>query len=636
MLESNLNSEILYLNNRKGGLSMLISLVMGFMSAVLAGVLTRRIWLSISIFVFIFLATYNGLPTLAFGFPGPPALLLLTGCICLVVELIYFELSRDGYHRDLDKVAKSRKRLIPPGIAVIITLLFIVFVIPMSSWAFFHHTEYRDLIGEVKESTFSTDTSPIDPTQVRVVDQLLARRLAEKKIGEDPGLGSQVKLGNMYIQTVKGRLYWVGALRHAGFFRWYANRRGTSGYIKVSATDSRDITLVRSIGGKDLEIRYNKGAWFGDFPARYLYENGYATVGYDDWTFEIDDEGNPYYVVTRYDKKIGFFGADASGVIVLNVQNGDIDDYDIDEAPKWIDRIQPASFVISQLDCWGTYVHGWWWNNLSNKDKLQTTQGMSLVYGNSGESYWYTGMSSIGEDESTVGFMLVNTRTKEARLYKQAGATETSAVGSAQGMVQEKEYSATFPIMYNVSGLPTYFTTLKDNAGLVKQMAFVSVENYQLVGVGDNVQSALNAYRRVISSKGNAIASDTSVTQQSASGTVLRIGSEVNSGNTYFYLILEGHENKQFVCSSDISTEVVNTLIGDEAVISFDDGGNRTVYAQSFDNLGLDLQETEDQAVVEGRVEEVRQLQKSGQAETNVDAKWEGLSAEEKEALMEK
>lgn len=603
---------------------MLASLGIGVLAAVIALICSRRITTTVITFICITIGVYCGLPTLAFGFWGIIFAILMVGVICVVIEVIVAMATNKP----------DTSRAVGGLVVVAISLIIYLVIAPITSWAFFHDTKYRDLIGEVKESTFSTDTSPIDPTQVRVVDQALARRLAEKKIGEDPGLGSQVQLGIMNIQDVKGRLYWVGALNHAGFFRWWANRRGTTGYIKVSATDTRDVELVRSIGGQDLAIRYNAGSYFGDYPPRYLYENGYATVGYDDWTFEIDDEGNPYYVVTKYEKKIGFFGEDATGVIVLDVQTGEIHPYGINDAPTWIDRIQPASFIVSQLDGWGYYVHGWWWRNWSNKDKLKSTEGISLVYGNSGQSCWYTGMSSIGEDDSTVGFILVDTRTKEARFYKQAGATETSAMASAQGIVQEKGYNATFPIMYNVSGLPTYFTTLKDAAGLVKKVAFVSVENYQLVGIGDTVQSALNSYRRIISGKGGAISPDTAVVQQQAIGTVLRIGTEVSSGNTYYYLIIEGFENKQFICSSDISTEVVNTLAGDEVEVIFDDGGNMTVYAQSFNNLGLDFQKTEEQLVVEERVEQVRQEQQQDQGDQNLDFKWENLTSEQKGELF--
>ena len=77
-------------------------------------------------------------------------------------------------------------------------------------------------------------------------------------------------------------------------------------------------------------------------------------------------------------------------------------------------------------------------------------------------------------------------------------------MGSAEGKVQEKEYVATFPILINVAERPTYFVSLKDAAGLVKEFAFVSVENYQTVGVGDTLSSAQDSYIKQLKSSGQA------------------------------------------------------------------------------------------------------------------------------------
>ncbi|MFA5318414.1 MAG: hypothetical protein WC323_03005 [Patescibacteria group bacterium] len=353
-----------------------------------------------------------------------------------------------------------------------------------------------------------------------------------------------------------------------------------------------------------------------------------------DWTFEIDESGRPYYVVTRYEKRVGYFGDDPAGVVVLDVQNGDIQDYRVDEAPSWIDRIQPENIITQQLDDWGMFVHGWW--NPSQKDRLKTTPGMSLVYGNTGDSYWYTGMTSVGADESTVGFVLVNTRTKEAKFYSQAGATETAAMRSAEGAVQEKGYGATFPIMYNVSGLPTYFTTLKDEAGLVKLMAFVSVESYSLVGIGENVQASLQTYRRAVNSRGNAVALDGAVACYEAKGVVERLATEVKSGNTYYYLVIAGYPQKQFVGSSDISPELVNTRLGDEISMVFEDGGSASIYISRFDNFALDFQKTEAQIGVEERFDATKEGREIRQDNRNLDAAWENLSPEKKREIMQR
>jgi hypothetical protein len=244
------------------------------------------------------------------------------------------------------------------------------------------------------------------------------------------------------------------------------------------------------------------------------------------------------------------------------------------------------------------------------------------------------GITSVGSDEGTVGFMLINTRNKEVRYYNQPGATETAAKSSAEGAVQEKEYVSSFPILYNISGLPTYFVTLKDHAGLVKMMAFISVENYQIVGIGDNLQNAIREYRRGLSGRGNMISPDGRVTFRDAEGKILRIGMDIGKSSTYYNIVITGFENKLFVGSSDISVELSVSKIGDQVKISFDDGGNPMVDMIAFDNLGLEFQKTEQTIGVEAAYQGVRDAAREIRDEKNLDAGWEQLTSEEKREMM--
>ncbi|PID51820.1 MAG: hypothetical protein CR972_05205 [Candidatus Moraniibacteriota bacterium] len=461
---------------------------------------------------------------------------------------------------------------------------------------------------------------------MRRVNQSLARRLAEKRLGEDLGLGSVVAVGEMSIQKVEDDLCWVGPLNHSGFFKWWSNGSGTPGYVVVSSTNENDVKLVREIEGEPLNMKYNFGAFWNDNPKRHLYNHGYATVGLTDWTFEIDDSGRPYYVVTVYQKTIGCFGANATGVAVLDVQTGEITPYSIEDAPKWIDRIQPESFVTAQLNYWGRYVHGWFNSIMAKKDVLKTTKGMSLVYGDDSNSYWYTGIQSAGSDDGTVGFVLVNTRTKKVKMYRQAGATETAAMESAEGAVQEKGYHATCPILYNVVGRPTYFMTLKDDAGLVKASAFVSVENYNIVGVAVTARQAERNYRRALLGNGNDLAFGDSIASYSVTGDVLRIAQENTSTGTIYYVLVSGQENKLFAVSGGISPEIFITKPGDKISVSFDDSGNAIVDISKFDNLSIDLQKTTKQIGVEKRFEAAREEARESRTEQNVDAKQQEMT----------
>ena len=106
--------------------------------------------------------------------------------------------------------------------------------------------------------------------------------------------------------------------------------------------------------------------------------------------------------------------------------------------------------------------------------------------------YMYTGITSAGGDQSNVGFLLSNQRTKETRYYHAPGAIEESARDSAEGVVQDLRYTTTFPLLLNVAGEPTYFMSLKDASQLVKMYAMVNVEQYQLVATGTTVSECEN------------------------------------------------------------------------------------------------------------------------------------------------
>jgi hypothetical protein len=532
-----------------------------------------------------YLFLYFCLPILSLGYPGMAALLFTNFILVLIFSFAV------QYQTDYDFSIPS---------PAIITLLIIgllstgaLVVRPIfSSWAFFNADKYRALLGEVEEGNFSTETTPIDLSQLRVVDQSLAAKLAEKRLGEDFGLGSQVKIGEMNIQQVKNKLYWVGALDYSAFLRWWDNKKGTPGYVMVSATDEKDVHLVKKIGDQQLLIKYNGGSCFEDSPKRYLYEHGYSGCGLTDFTFELNDEGRPYYTVTKFKNKVGFFGGDATGTIILDVQTGEIKEYSIEETPAWVDRIQPEDFITEQIDNWGHFIHGWKNSWKGKKEMIQSTPGMSLVYGKDGKSYWYTGISSAGEDESTIGYMLIDTRTKKAKLYRQVGATETAAQSSAQGAVQEKEYQATFPIFYNVAGIPTYFCTLKDQEGLVKAMAFISVENYNTYGIGATKEQALRQYMSNLNSKGNSVTINSDIERMSIRGKVLRKGAETINNGTAYYFLISGYEDKFFYAGNNLSNELVLTNIGDSVVMEYTDGKSEVIDAVSFENLFLNPKAT--------------------------------------------
>ena len=530
----------------------------------------------ISVFLgFIPLYLYTTLPVLNMWFLGVPMGLIL---LCVFVMSL-----------ETRSLSQGKKTLFSIATGGLVLSILYVLIISLLTWPGFRAHAYQELIGEVKQGeSFSKDVAPIATNKIRIVDQDVAHRLGDKVLGEQPALGSQVSVGEFRIQKVKDQLYWVAPLLHSGFFKWLRNSEGTPAYVMVSATNERDVKLVQEVNGNPVRIKYQPEAFFGSYLPRHLYLKGFFNTGLTDYTFEIDDEGNPYWVVSLYTHEVGFAGANTYGIAVVNAATGETKYYTPENAPAWIDRIQPRDMVQAQLDQWGEYVNGYW--NFSNQDKLTTTKGISLVYGQDNESYWYTGLTSVGRDQGTVGFILVNTRTKAATWYKQIGATENAARRSAMGKVQEKGYVSSFPIMYNINGVATYVMSLKDRAGLIKMISMVSVEDYSIVGVGDNLKQALRAYKDAYNSAGGNTIFTTNTKNFSLEGKIDRIQSDITGGNSYYYITLKEYPTKMFLGSSSISHELPLSRIQDSIKIWYEDGRSDLVDLTQFDNLGIKIE----------------------------------------------
>ena len=487
----------------------------------------------------------------------------------------------------LDKGDRTSK-LAKNNFYIAILLIVYITVVPfITSSPILHSRAYKNLLGEVKVSNFAKDVSPVSVNDIRLVDEDMAMKLGDKKLGEIPSIGSISKLGKFHIQSVNGELYWISPLVHRDLIKWFNNMEGTKGYVMVSASNPQDVRLVQEVNGKKINIVYQPEAYLHQDLKRHMYLKGYVNVGMTDFNLEIDDNGNPFWVVTLYDHAVGYSGSNAIGVATVNPQNGDIKSYDIDNAPKWIDRIQPEEFVVNQINDWGTYVKGFLNSVISEEGVLVSTEGTSLVYGKDGKSYWYTGITSAGSDDSTIGFMLVNTRTKEAKLYKQPGATETAAMVSASGKVQEKNYEATFPVMYNILDKPTYVISLKDKAGLVKMIAFVSVEDYTIVGIGETKEDAFRNYREQLKSKGNKLTIEDLTSQEVKTGVITRINSDVSEGNTYYYFTIDSNKDVIFIVSSKISNEIPITKEGDKVKVIYEKGQKGSIDITEFNNLEI-------------------------------------------------
>ena len=271
----------------------------------------------------------------------------------------------------------------------------------------------------------------------------------------------------------------------------------------------------------------------------------YPFYMFDQKSFEIDDEGHPWWICPVQSRTIGLFGGTTiERVVMVDATTGETQDLAIGDVPQWVDHAYPTDLLLEQYNWSGKYKDGWLNSVFGQKNVVQTTPGTD---GNLGYNYiakdddvWvYTGVTSATADNSIVGFVLINQRTAESHFYPVAGATEESAMQSAEGQVQNLRYRATFPLLINVSGQPTYFMALKDNAGLVKQFAMLDIQRYQNVAVGNTVAECQKAYQALLATNGVLAESGVDTGAAEKQGTIAHIAQAVVEGNSHFYVKLD-------------------------------------------------------------------------------------------------
>lgn len=471
-----------------------------------------------------------------------------------------------------------------PKITALAATALLVFLIVMSiaSAAIFRSGEYRDQLVINEAADFTKDFKTISMDKIPLIDYDVAKQLGDKKMGQVTALGSQYLVSDQYtLISMNDGLYRVSPLEYRDMYKWFQNNsKGIPGYIKVNVTDPSDVELVELEKG----MKYAPSAYLNQNLERHV-RFAYPTDLITDYSFELDDDGNPYWVISTYRPKIGFFGGkDATGVIILDPISGKMKKYGIKDVPKWVDRVQPAEFAIEQLENWGKYVNGFINTMFGQKDMLTNTEDYNFVTID-GQAHIFTGVTSVGADHSIVGFALINLKTKEANFFKVNGADEASAMSSAEGEVQNLGYKATFPIMLNIADQPTYFISLKDQEGLVKKYAFVSVQNYSVVGIGDTVEKSRKSYIDRLKEAGSKVKDDENSTKK-LSGVIREIKTAIVDGNSNYYITLDG-DDTLYVVPINTSAELPLTQAGANVELKFAKSKNKTIIVESFDNLDL-------------------------------------------------
>lgn len=455
------------------------------------------------------------------------------------------------------------------GIILALILVVILIIGSLLSSPILNAKKYQQLMT-VENRNFIEDISPADFNTIPILDKDSASLLGDRKMGSMVDMVSQFVVSDDYAQiNVNGRPVRVTPLMYASPIKWFTNQSaGIPAYIKIDmATQDTECVKLED------EIKYSKSEYFNRNIYRHLRFQ-YPTYIFDDQIFfEIDDNGVPYWICPVKKFNIGLFGGQTIGkVVVCNAIDGTSTEYDITEVPQWIDKVYQAELLMELYDYSGTLKHGFFNSVLGQKDCLQTTNGYNYIALD--DDVWvYSGVTSVNGDQSNVGFVLMNQRTMETRFYTIEGATENSAMSSAEGQVQHLGYQATFPLLLNISNEPTYFMALKDDAGLVKQYAMVNIQKYQWVAIGDTILECEKSYNELLSKNGIG-PEDLGLTEE-ITGVISNIMSVIIEGNSHIYVSLEG---KKEIFDIDITNtellDIIKYKIGDRIRFAYTEGAN--------------------------------------------------------------
>lgn len=486
--------------------------------------------------------------------------------LCVVYVICVFLLSgapRDNVVRTPAEKLKEwvrfvKSRCLPVGILFVVVLA-VALVGQIISLPIFRASSYRDLLT-VEDGKFTEDISQISFDKIPTLDRESAEYLGDRQMGTLSDMVSQFEYSNDSTQiNYQGRPVRVAPIAYADLIKWFTNRsEGLPAYVLVDMV-TQEATVTRLTEG----MKYSFSEPLNRNIMRHLRFQ-YPTFLFDTPQFEIDEDGHPWWIAPRVVKTIGLFGGrDIQGAVLCDAITGESVYYDISEVPTWVDNVYTPALIMEQYDYHGTLVNGFINSILGQRGVTVTTEGYNYIALND-DVYVYTGITSANADQSNLGFLLSNQRTKETKFYDAPGATEYAAMASAQGVVQDLGYEATFPLLLNIAGEPTYFIPLKDAASLVKSYAMVNVARYDIVATGNSVTACEQAYIRQLTEKGVTQAEELPQTQ--VSGIVAEIRSAVLEGNTYYFVRLEG-EDVFYSISAAQNREVVTLNVGDLVTI---------------------------------------------------------------------
>ena len=499
---------------------------------------------------------------------------LMIPVLCFALPFLFKKVEGENVRKSKVKVnginiftSKSSRKINKVALTIIIIPIAALVLGGILSSEMFNAQKYASVIT-VTEAKFDEDMKETDEvTNIALMDSESAQIVGNRTLGTLSDVVSQYEIGEKYTQiNLGGTPKKVANLEYADFFRWLNNKeRGIPGYVKVDpvANSAEYVALEKP-------MKYVDSAFFGEDLMRKL-RFAYPTKIFDFISFEIDEEGNPHYIVSCISPNAGLFGAmDVKEVIIFDPISGESDIYDLSEVPAWVDAVFSGTLAEEKYNWHGMLSGGFINSIIGNVGCKQTTDNYGYIV--IGDDVWYyTGVTSVTNDESNIGFIISNARTGEYKYYSVVGAEEYSAMKSAEGQVQNMGYNASFPSLVNVSGQATYIMVLKDAGGYVKLYALVNVENVSIVATGSTQSEAMSAYKKLLVEKGVVSEKLPDIPEEEKLKAEFKIESirdVVIDGDTYFYIT--GDDGYTYKCNVGDFESVVLLTVGDTVAIEYE------------------------------------------------------------------
>lgn len=508
----------------------------------------------------------------------------------LFPAFLVFFIFHQIYERGMGKREKNEKKAKRfKGLMVVPVIIALVGVLgAVASLTLFPgNAEKYSTILNTEDGDFATDIEQADYSTIPFIDRDSAVLLGNRTMGTMADYVSQFEISDLYSQiNYQDAPVRVSPLNYADVFKWWSNHNtGIPAYVIVNMS-TQDTQIVRL---EDPIYYSDSDPFFNNVDRHVQLSHPFYIFG--EKSFEIDDNGKPYWIYPVIDYTVGLFGGETvSRVVLCDASTGECQDLAIDEVPQWVDRAYPADLLIQQYNWSGALSGGWINSWLGQSGVKQTTPGsdgqLGYNYIAKDDDVWvYSGVTSATADNSIIGFVLINQRTAESKFYPVAGATEESAMSSAEGQVQNLKYESTFPLLINVDNQPTYFMALKDNAGLVKKYAMIDIQRYQNVAVGDTLEETEKSYKKLLRANGVSTDDDSgkaTKTDGTATGAISLISPVVLDGNSHYYVMLNG-DGTLYDCPVANVVDIVRYKEGDSVTltVSGDNGDVATVSAVS-------------------------------------------------------